>query len=109
MALSEEANVAPYQSCVKCYRGDVTTAVATQGEAEFHVAFLVKALAIPEDEAIGTINVFAEQELGCDPGKVPGGTFTLIYRLCRDCAAKAKIKVGEISGGVPSYAQPGDR
>jgi hypothetical protein len=99
-------NVAPFESCVACYRADTDTGLALRGEAEFGAAFLHAKLGLPMEDALGTIQVFAERESGCEPGIVPGGRFDLAIRLCRSCAEKAGVSVGEIrSGQLPGYAQ----
>ena len=56
--------VAPFESCVACYRGDTTTALVIQGEAGFAVAFLNAQLGIPAEDAEAMIQMFAEQDLG---------------------------------------------
>ena len=48
---------------------------------------------------------FAESELECDPGMVPGGDIEVAIRLCRDCAGKAGANVGEFPH-LPLYEQP---
>lgn len=93
--------VAPYDSCIACYRGDVTTAVAFQGEAEFVVAGIRRATGIPLEQAEATFMAFAENELGCDPGMVPTGRITQAVRLCVACAMKAGTEVGPVAGDVP--------
>ena len=66
--------VVPTNSCIGCYRGDVNTGFAAEGEAEFIVVVLQKAAGIPPEEARATFHVYAEEELGCAPGEVPTGT-----------------------------------
>jgi hypothetical protein len=96
---------APWESCVCCYRGDTDTAVAFQGEAEFAMAGLIR-LGVPKGEAGPTVQVFCEHELGCDPGMVPAGDFTYVFRLCPDCAAKAGVPVGKLPDNIPTLRQP---
>jgi hypothetical protein len=103
--MPEGMRVAPYKSCVACYRGDVSTAILLEGEAEFHVAALRKLAGIPPDQAKATLLVFAEHELGCDPGKVPTGRCQGGFRLCRDCAEKTNAHIVE-PGGTGGYTQP---
>jgi hypothetical protein len=87
------SRVAPFQSCVVCLRGDVTTMIVLRGQAEWAIAGLMR-LGIPRDQAMGTVEKFAETELGCRPGKVPDGTFDYAARVCRECAEKAGCRVG---------------
>lgn len=96
-------NVAPFESCVVCYRGDTTTTYAVRGEAEFLVASLTRA-GLPEDEATGLVELVAHDHYGCDPGKVPVGDMEILVRLCPDCAATSGFKVGPV-GHTPLYDQ----
>jgi hypothetical protein len=97
--------LAPFDSCIGCYRGDVNTGFAAEGDAEFIVVVLHKAAGIPLDEARATFNVYAEHELGCTPGKVPSGRVSLAFRLCGDCAEKHGCQIGLLSSEIPSYRQ----
>lgn len=101
--------VAPFESCVACLRGDTDTALVLRGEAEFVVAVLHAKLGLPIEQATGTVQAFAEQELGCEPGKVPEGWSDHTIRLCQDCAAGAGLSVEKVGAGtLPGYAQPAD-
>jgi hypothetical protein len=97
--------VAPYQSCIACFRGDTRTGFAAAGEAEFIVVAIHKTAGIPIDQAEGTFKVVAEHEMGCDPGMVPAGEVTALFRLCRDCADKTSTSVADLDDGseVPCY------
>ena len=65
---------------------------------------------IPLDQAQATFLVYAEQELGCDPGMVPAGVVTMGVRLCRDCARENDVEVGDLAAGeLPGVGQPGAR
>jgi hypothetical protein len=97
--------VAPFNSCIGCYRGDVSTGFAAEGKAEFIVVVLHKAAGIPLEEARSTFKVYAEQELGCPPGTMPTGRVSLAFRLCRDCAEQHGCQVGLLSSEIPSYRQ----
>jgi hypothetical protein len=100
--------VARYESCIACFRGDTSTAFAVVGEAEWAIAGLHALAGIPLDQAEATILVFAQQELGCDPGMVPAGVSTFTIRLCRDCARKTGVEVGSLDAGtIPGVRQPG--
>jgi hypothetical protein len=78
--------IAPYDSCIGCFRGDVDTAVAFRGEAEFIMAGLHVMCGIPEDQSEALVHMYAREDLGCEPGMVPGGEFTMIVQLCQECA-----------------------
>jgi len=58
------------------------TALVLRGEAEFAVAFLHVQLGLPMEQASGTVEVFAKQALGCDPGSVPDGWQDWAWRVC---------------------------
>ncbi len=93
-------------SCVVCFHG-ADTGLALTGEAEWIIAHIMT-LGIPEDQAMMLVSM----NTGCDIGKVPVGDTTLVFRVCRDCAARAGSgsehpKVGLIAGGeLPCYTQP---
>jgi hypothetical protein len=95
-------SVAPFNSCIACFRGDTTTGYGTRGEAEFHIVALHRMAGLPLEEASGTFAVIAKRELGCDPGKVPGGTFDIFVRLCPDCARRTGTRVGKLDA-MPLY------
>jgi hypothetical protein len=99
------SRVAPANSCIGCYRGDVNTGFAAEGEAEFIVVVLQKAAGIPAEEARSTFNVYAQHELGCAPGEVPTGRVSLAFRLCRDCAEEHGCHVRFLGSEIPSYRQ----
>ena len=84
--------LAPYQSCVSCYKGDTTTVIAVKGTAEFHAAALVTLAGLPIQEAIGTV-----QAAALDLGHDIGGRYKGGFRLCRDCATKTGAKVTDLS------------
>ena len=97
--------VAPANSCIGCYRGDVNTGFAAEGEAEFIVVVLQKAAGISPEEARTTFNVYAQQSFSCAPGELPTGRVSLTFRLCRDCAEEHGCQVGFLSAQIPSYRQ----
>jgi hypothetical protein len=105
MMIRAAARVAPANSCIGCYRGNVNTGFASEGEAEFIVVVLQKAAGIPLEEAWTTFNVYAQHELGSAPGEVPAGRVSLTFRLCRDCAEEHGCHVGFLSSEIPSYRQ----
>jgi hypothetical protein len=77
---------APYQSCICCFKGDVTTALAVNGEAEFHIAFLNVNLGVGPEVAADMVQV--------EPGLVPDGMFPVSYRICSECAEQKGLEVG---------------
>src|SRR5262249_17901958 len=101
--ITRNAKIAPYKSCIGCYKGDTTTAVVSLGTSEWHIAALKHLTDMPLDEASRTFAQLAA-ELGCPPGNVPGGRFALTTRLCRACAEKTDTHVFEeraIKAGEP--------
>ena len=94
-------------SCVVCYRG-TDTGLALTGEGEWIIARLGD-LGMPLWEAACLIS----DVTGCDPGNVPVGDVTLLFRICRDCASKVEgggPRVDLIAKGeLPHYRQPPDR
>lgn len=68
------------ETCVSCLQ-PTDTAIGVRAEAEFHIAFLMQ-FNIPNDQAGGMVSLGT----GCDDGKVPGGVFEAVYRVCTDCA-----------------------
>ena len=106
--IDQVPQVAPFQSCIACFRGDTTTGVALKGEAEFCIAGLI-VLGVPEDQALGTFHVCMEAEGWTgQPDEVPGGEVTLPIRLCRECAAKTPFAVGQVPS-LPFYVQPDEQ
>jgi hypothetical protein len=97
--------VAPFDSCIGCYRSGVNTGFAAEGEADFIMVVLQKAAGIAPEEARTTFNAYAEQGLGCVPGEVPTGRVSLAFRLCRDCAEQHGCQVGFLSSEIPKYGQ----
>jgi hypothetical protein len=92
--------VAPFESCIACFRGDTPTFFWVDGDAEFHVAALLRLAGLPPDQAEVTILAYCERELGCEPGLVPGGRFQ--FRLCRECAKKTGARVFHYEGPAPT-------
>jgi hypothetical protein len=45
--------IAPWESCIACYRGDVDTVVPIEGEAEFVIVATHKLSGIPRASARG--------------------------------------------------------
>jgi hypothetical protein len=104
--MSTVPRVAPYQSCVACFKGDVNTGFAALGEAEFVMAAMHKMAGLTIEEASATFGALAVQKMGCDPGMVPSGRQNVIIRLCRECAGKMGTPVGDLNSDlVPGYEQ----
>jgi hypothetical protein len=97
--------VAPYRSCIVCFKGDTLTALALQGSAEWCIAGLMR-VGLDRESAEATFRSWAEDVLGCDPGMVPVGRVTMGVRLCRECAKRTGTNVGESAAGMPVYAEP---
>ena len=104
--MSGVPRVAPYESCIACFKGDTTTALLSEGDAEWHIVTLMKGAGLTQAEAVATFRLYAEQDLGCDPGMVPDGRFVFGHRLCRECARKTGAKVVELGESGPAYVQP---
>lgn len=92
----DEPRVAPFHSCIRCYRGDTATGFAVMGEAEFVIVALHKLVGLSLDEARTTFAHLAEHEFGCRSGNVPSGQLPVIVRLCRDCAHQIGAVVDDI-------------
>jgi hypothetical protein len=98
--------IAPFNSCVSCFRGDTSTFVQIRGKAEWHVAALMRFAELGQAEATGTFLHWAEEQ-GGRPGMVPEGEIEAAFRLCRDCARRTGADVvepGDEMGTV--YVQP---
>jgi hypothetical protein len=106
--LTDAPKIAPFESCIACFKGDTRTAVLLEGEAEWHIAALMHWAGLDQETATATFQVYAEQNLGCDPGMVPSGRVENGFRLCRDCARKTGVEVSEVVPGTVGhvYVQP---
>jgi hypothetical protein len=91
--------VAPFESCLVCFRGDVPTGVAFEGEAEYLTASLV-VLGIPEDQASALVKLQAHDEYGCDVGFVPTCDMLGRYRVCTSCAGPSPFEVCDLRNGM---------
>ena len=104
--------VAPYRSCIACFKGDTDTGFVIQGESEWIMVAMHKLAGIPLADARATFAYWAEDVMGCDPGMVPVGEVTHAVRLCRDCARKTGVTLApnvEAKGDLPTYVQPPDQ
>jgi hypothetical protein len=93
----ETPKVAPLESCIACSDGDTRTVVLIEGEAEWHIAALMRLVGITQTEASGIFRAY----FGCGPGMVPRVRVACSFRLCRDCADKTGARVTGI--GQPSF------
>jgi hypothetical protein len=98
------AAFAPYQSCFGCFKGDTTTGLILEGEAEWIIAAL-GVIGVPEKEVHDFVYGIAEERYGCDPGHVPVADMEIAFRMCADCAGKAHIEVRTLPE-VAKYQQP---
>jgi hypothetical protein len=103
-------SVAPFHSCLACYRGDTTTGLILRGQAEWVIAFLHLNLGIPMRTAGGIVEQFAEDTLGCPPGTVPDGiAYDMPIRVCEACAGLETAGLrGDVAAGgdwFPIYVQ----
>jgi hypothetical protein len=82
--------LAPYESCMSCYKGDTTTAVAFTGSREYVVAALVVGVGVEEPVAMQLVyDHYTGRPFG--------------VRLCSECAQTAGLTVGPANGGIPNY------
>jgi hypothetical protein len=91
-------------SCVVCMVG-TDTGLAVLGRAEAAAAVL-EVCGLSPEQAIATVEHFAEHELGCEPGTVPDGVQTWGFRLCAQCAAPLAehgMEVRVLAEGLPVY------
>jgi hypothetical protein len=90
--------------CAACRRGDTTTALVFVGEPEWIKRGLAH-VGITGDQA----RAVAEGA----PESVRGRRMSIAVRLCRECAEKAGMPVGDIHAGLqggpmPTISQPDD-
>jgi hypothetical protein len=98
---------APFDSCIACHKGDTTTALALEGEAQFVMAGIHYLTGVPLDQAKAFVDLYVHEEFGCDLGMVPREDIRVGVRLCRSCAARTGVEVGSPEA-VPLFEQ-GDR
>jgi hypothetical protein len=82
--------LAPHDSCMSCYKGDTSTAVAFTGSPEYVVAALMAGVGVEEPVAVQLVR-----------DHYNGLPF--VVRLCRECAQAAGLTVGPANGGIPNY------
>jgi len=98
--------IAPFDSCIACFKGDTRTVVLLEGEAEWCIVALSRWAGIGLEEAQATFLVYAEHDLDCEPGMVPDGRIEHGFRLCRECAEQTSVEVSEPGKVGHVYAQP---
>jgi hypothetical protein len=86
--------------CIACFKA-TDTALGTEGEAEWHTAFLTL-LGLEMQEAEDMVSVGTGNPLG----KFPNGRFEVIHRVCADCAAKTKLNFPKPTLSVPGMEIP---
>jgi hypothetical protein len=96
--------VAPYHSCVVCFKGDTTTGLAFKGEAGWVLAGM-EMIGIPEERAYPMLCARLE---GRSWTGAPDEVHVAGFRLCRECAASTPFHelVGEVSDGVRCIVPP---
>jgi hypothetical protein len=107
LEMTERPEAAPRDACVSCLKPNTTTGFVVRGPAEATVATLRVFAGIPEEQAEANVLRFAEDELGCAPGHTPSGPVDMEFRLCRDCAARRNVSVGE-APAFPLYEHPAE-
>ncbi len=86
-----------------CFKGDCTTALAFEGDAEWILAGLT-VIGVPDDQSYATLRHGLELDgWEGEPGMVPDGTLRMAFRCCAECAAKqAGFPVGPADGLFPT-------
>lgn len=92
--------VAPYHSCIVCFRGDTTTGLALIGSLEFHAAALV-AVGVPMEQATATVSL-PETDPDLAARIAAEGVYPV--RVCSDCASRGHMTVGEVPN-LPVYRE----
>lgn len=87
--------VAPHESCIVCFKGDVTTAIGFEGEAEFIMGALY-AMGVPFDQAKAIVEAFTAAECGCALGQVPSSDISMDFRICRSCGQKIGLEASPL-------------
>jgi hypothetical protein len=99
----------PREAGCDCSFSTTSANCTVQGEAEFAIAVLHAKLGLPLDEAMATVQVYSEHELGCESGMVRRGEFTYVFRVCHECGGKGGLQVGQVgSEPLPGIRQSGD-
>lgn len=91
--------------CLACLT-PTDTALAFRGDAEFHIAAVMSITKDPIEIASKTY----ERASGADPGKVFDGVHDVIFRLCEECASRAKLPRKPVlltpNAEIPTFVQP---
>lgn len=98
-------------TCLSCLRA-TDTAIAFTGEAEFHIATIMRICDIPFEEALECfldVHKSSNPRFVLLPGNVPAGIMTKVVRVCGRCASAAGFgKPGLFATGcqIPHYREP---
>ena len=80
--MSEPGGV-PWNACICCEAAETATVLVVEGEAEFHVFRLARAIGESAAEVAGWLA----------DGELPEGRFRQAYRVCEECAPDARLVV----------------
>jgi hypothetical protein len=83
--------IAPFESCMSCYKGDTVTAVAFYGSREYVVAALMVGVGVEEPVAIQLVS-----------DHYNGLPF--VVRLCCECAERTGLTVGP-DNAIPMFEE----
>lgn len=98
--------VAPFESCVACFKGDTRTSFVLEGSAEWCIVGLMKLASLDEQTARALVHDYAENVHGCDPGMLPVGRIEFEVRLCRECASRSGATVLDMDlGRIARYVE----
>lgn len=96
--------VAPWQSCIKCFRGDVDTGFVVQGSLFYVIGRTSEVTGLTWNEVASTVG----RALANDDGQVDVvGPHGVIVRVCESCMV-VKIARGSISKEALSGWVEGD-
>lgn len=73
----------PCNACICCEAAETATVLVVEGEAEFHVFRLARAIGESAAEVAGWLR----------DGELPEGRFRQAYRVCEECAPDARLVV----------------
>jgi hypothetical protein len=98
-------SVAPFDSCIACFKGDVKPAITFEGSFELVVAGLL-VLGLPNDQAEAVVfHGLKRQGINADENGVPDGDLRMTFVCCSDCAAPT-FPVGPVDGLIPTVRAP---
>lgn len=91
--------VAPFEPCVRCGRGDVTTGFALEGKPEW-IVDIISELGISKQRArelVAEDDPYGKMHAMVSIDTRSGDTALAIpLRLCRECAGKFDIQIGNV-------------